>query len=446
MRFKTILTAAVSSVIVLALAACSGSSGTKEGSGANGDSSKQKVNIVFWNTGYPTVDENNKSKKKEDFYIYQAIKRYETAHPEVSIEVQDVPSGDELFTKFQTAGIAKNGPDMTVIWSGTYMLRFKQFLEPLSGYFTPEEKSRIVGWDAGTEGFKEGGEVYGVPFSTDGTFGLLYNKKILADAGVDLEAHPLKNFNDFEEMLLKIKSKGVTPLGLKDPDTFYHIPNYWIAQTVGSAGLEDLVSGKKNFSDPQLVPIIKAWNDMYAKDLVISDQSDQSLQLFYQGQVAMVAGGNGAIANARKALGDDLGMMKVPDFNDQVLIHDGGVGGVGATFVVTNYSKKKQEAVDFIKFLMSKEEQVNKIESGEAGLSVVKDVDVSQMASEPLILEQQEWANEPSTIFWPDNVYPAELTSEISSLQSLAMTGKMTAEEFMGKIDQKRDELLKSSR
>ncbi|MCC6315123.1 MAG: hypothetical protein IT337_14060, partial [Thermomicrobiales bacterium] len=53
-----------------------------------------------------------------------------------------------------------------------------------------------------------------------------------------------------------------------------------------------------------------------------------------------------------------------------------------------------------------------------------------------------EWANEPSTIFWNDNVYPSELTTEIKAQAQLAWTGQISAEEFMTKADAKRDELL----
>ncbi|RKP48914.1 extracellular solute-binding protein [Cohnella endophytica] len=440
MRLKRGSVISISLIIVLSLMLGACSKGTNESASTGGDADK-KIKIVFWNSGYATIDENNKSKKKEDFYISQAVARYEAAHPNIKIDVQDVPSGDELFAKFQTASIAKNGPDMTVLWSGSYMLRFKQFLEPMDPYFTSEERSRIVGWSATTEDFTADGKAYGVPFGTDGTFLLAYNKKIFADAGVDPIAQRPKNFQEFVAMLQKIKSKNVTPLGLFK-DSFLHVPDYWIAQTVDTPGLDSLVKGTSNFSDPKLVNVMKGWHELFSKDLVIADDSVR--QLFIQGQLGMTVGANSDITNFSEAMGDNMGFMKIPDFSEDVKIHDGGPGGVGAAFVVTNYSEHAKETADFIKFLMSKEEQINKIKSGEARITVVNDVDVNEYVSDPLVKTMQDLANEPSTIFWPDNVYPAELTSEMMSLQSLVSRGKMTAEEFMKKIDQKRDELLKS--
>jgi len=440
MRFRKRSAAGIALMMAFALMLTACSKNVNESASNNGND-EEKVNIVFWNSGFATIDENNKAKKKEDFYISQAVARYEKLHPNVKIDVQDVPSGDELFAKFQTASIAKNGPDMTVLWSGSYMLRFKQFLEPMDSYFTPEERSRIVGWSATTEDFTNDGKAYGVPFATDGTFLLAYNKQMFADAGIDPVAQRPKNFQEFVAILEKVKSKDVTPLGLFK-DSFLHVPDYWIAQTVDIPGLDSLVKGTTNFSDPKLVSIMKGWRELFEKNLVIADDSVR--QLFIQGQLGMTVGANSDILTFSKEMGDKVGFMKIPDFSEDVKIHDGGPGGVGAALVVTNYSEHKKETADFVKFLMSKEEQINKIKSGEARITVVNDVDVNEYVSDPLVKTMQDMANEPSTIFWPDNVYPAELTSEMMSLQSLVSSGKMTAEEFMKKIDQKRDSLLKN--
>ena len=37
------------------------------------------------------------------------------------------------------------------------MMKFKQFMELLDSYLTGEDKDRLIGWDAVSEGFKEGG-------------------------------------------------------------------------------------------------------------------------------------------------------------------------------------------------------------------------------------------------------------------------------------------------
>jgi raffinose/stachyose/melibiose transport system substrate-binding protein len=155
----------------------------------------------------------------------------------------------------------------------------------------------------------------------------------------------------------------------------------------------------------------------------------------------MTTGGFWVIDATLEALGDKLGMIKMPNFSPEAPIQDGGIGGAGTAFIVSNYSQVKDEAVSFIKFLMSKEEQTLKAESGEGSLLNVTDVDTAPYY-EPLKQIQQEWANEPSTIFWLDNLYPVELTNEIKAQSQLAWTGQISAEDFLAAIDAKRDELL----
>jgi raffinose/stachyose/melibiose transport system substrate-binding protein len=436
-KFRSILAYAIVAILVAATFGCS------DGGGSAGSGIKNTT-IVFWNSGYPTIDANNKSKTREEFYIVQAVKRFEEANPGIKVDLQDTPGGEELFTKFQAASIAKNGPDIAVIWSGNYLLRFKQFLEPMNAHFSKDERSRISGWESVSEDFKDGNKAYGVPFSSDGVFGLYYNKKLMANAGVDLEKNPPKNFNQFVDVLQKLKDSGTIPLGYSATSGFWFIPSYWIAQTYGVAGVNDLATGKRKFTDPKFEEIAKAWNTLYARGFT---NTDQAATQFTQGKIAMMAGGPTSINNFRKGLGNDLGMIKVPNFREDVAVPNGGVGGVGRAYAVPNYSKNKAEALKFIKFLMSKEEQTLKVKSGESGaLPSVKDVPIESVMSDPISAQISKWANEPSAVFWPDNIYPAELAAEIVAQQQLLQTGKLSAAEFLQKIDKKRDDIVKSSK
>ena len=145
------------------------------------------------------------------------------------------------------------------------------------------------------------------------------------------------------------------------------------------------------------------------------------------------------LTDAREALGENLGMVKIPDYSTEAPLKSGGIGGAGTALIVSNYSEVKDQAVNFIKHLMSKEEQ--ELRSGEGTLLNVTDVDTSQYYTDPFKQIQQEWANEPSTVFWLDNLYPSELTNEIKAQSQLAWTGQISAEEFLAKADAKRDEL-----
>ncbi|MFC3801992.1 ABC transporter substrate-binding protein [Cohnella sp. GCM10012308] len=61
------------------------------------------------------------------------------------------------------------------------------------------------------------GEVLKAPLGGESNMGLLYNKKVLQDAGVTL---PIKNYDDFIAAAEKIKAKGVTPVYISNKEVW----------------------------------------------------------------------------------------------------------------------------------------------------------------------------------------------------------------------------------
>jgi raffinose/stachyose/melibiose transport system substrate-binding protein len=409
----------------------------------------QNTTVTFWNIQgiYDVEDPNDKTKKPEDFYIAQAIDRYQKANPGITIAMESLPGDTSSFTKYRTASVAKNGPDIMGVWSGSYMLALKDFLEPTGSYFTDEERKRILGWDAVSTDFNAAtGELLGVPASSDGTTCVFYNTELLAKAGVDPEGDWRNSFDAFVAALDKIKASGTTPLVLDQYGIVWQLLAWWQAQMLGGASaVGELVSGKRNFSDAPLPEIVQQWQKL--KDYTVPGAEtmpgDSAFRLMLPGDVSATTGGFWVIEPLQEGLGDKLGMVKMPNFSADAPLQNGGIGGVGNAFVVSNYSPVKDEAIAFIKFLMSKEEQELKAKSGEGRLINVTDVDTAKYYS-PMKQTQQEWGIEPSTVFWLDNLYPADLTTEIAAQSQLAWTGQISAEDFLAKVDAKRNELLGS--
>jgi raffinose/stachyose/melibiose transport system substrate-binding protein len=237
-------------------------------------------------------------------------------------------------------------------------------------------------------------------------------------------------------------------MALDETGIVWQVLAWWQAQMLGgSEQVGKLVTGETNFSNPTLTEIVTNWQKLrdYSAPGAETMEGSAAQQLLYSGQAALITSGFWSLADSRNALGDNLGMIKIPNFSADAPVKDGGIGGAGTAFIVSNYSQHKQEAVNFVKHLMSKEEQEQKAASGEGGsLLNVTDVDASQFYNDPLTDIQQEWANQPSTIFWLDNLYPADLTAEIKAQSQLAWTGQITAEQFLAAADAKRDELMES--
>jgi raffinose/stachyose/melibiose transport system substrate-binding protein len=406
----------------------------------------QAKTVTFWNLAgiYEVEDSLNKAKRPEEFYIYQAIDRFQQAHPDITIQMETVPAETASFTKFRTASVAQNGPDIMGCWSGSYMLAFKDFLEPMTGYFSEEERARILGWDAVAEGFDPANEIWAVPASTDGQTCMFYDARVLERANIDPEGEWRTTADAFITAMDAMKAQGITPLVLDENAIIWQWFAWWQAQMMGGAAIvNELVSGQRNFSDAPLPEITATWQRL--KDYTVPGaetmSGDAGFQMMMQGDIAMTSGGFWVIPTLEQVLGENLRMIQIPNFSPEAPLQDGGIGGVGNCLMVTNYSQVKDEAVEFIKFLMSKEEQELKARSPEGGLINVTDVDTAEFYS-PLRQIQQEWATEPSTVFWLDNLYPSELTSEIKAQSQLAWTGQISAADFLAAIDAKRNELL----
>jgi raffinose/stachyose/melibiose transport system substrate-binding protein len=408
--------------------------------------SAQDATVTFWNTTFPMEDPIDKAKRPEDFYISQAIVRFQEANPGVVVQMETIPGDQSMFTKYRTASVAQNGPDVMGMWSGSYMLALQDFLEPLNSYFSAEERQRITGWEATSADFRiDSDQIYGVPAGSDGTTCFFYNKELLANAGVDPEASWPADFDAFVTMLDTIQASGVTPMALNENAIIWQILSWWQAQMLGGADqVGKIVTGETNFSTPMLTEIVTRWQTLknYTVPGAETMPGEAAEQLLYAGEVAMTTGTFTILNTGREALGDNLGMVKNPDFSAEAPLKHGGIGGAGTALIVSNYSQVKEPAVNFIKFLMSKEEQELKAASGEGSLLNVTDVDVAALYEDPFKRTQQEWANEPSTIFWLDNLYPADLTNEIKAQSQLAWTGQISAEDFLAKLDAKRDELM----
>ena len=203
---------------------------------------------------FPMVDPIDKAKRPEDFYISQAIARFQEANPGVTVQMEILPDGTDSFTKFRTASVAQNGPDVMGMWSGSYMLGVQDFLEPLNEYFTAEERKRITGWEATSADFRaDSDQIYGVPAGSDGTSCFYYNKELLTSAGVDPEASWPASFDEFATMLGTIAESGVTPMALYDNAIIWQVLAWWQAQMLGGADqVGKIVTGETQFlqSDP----------------------------------------------------------------------------------------------------------------------------------------------------------------------------------------------------
>ena len=133
------------------LAACGGKDP------ATGGAAASKVDsLSMWNGTFAAFGKGtDTTKKKDDYWLAQAITAFQAEHG-ATIKVDNTAEGPDLLTKLRTSGVARKGPDLATIWSGTYLLSIKDYLAPLSDSYPTDKRNGIVGWESVTEGLVDG--------------------------------------------------------------------------------------------------------------------------------------------------------------------------------------------------------------------------------------------------------------------------------------------------
>ncbi|MDH2442853.1 ABC transporter substrate-binding protein [Amnibacterium sp. CER49] len=433
---RVFLGATGSAAMGIALSACSGPQGA--GSAGGG---KLTGPITFW-TGYPTTDSNDKSKTPQQFWIYQAAQRF-TKKTGVQVKIEQLPGDATMFTKIRTAAIGGGGPDVANVWSGSYALGIKSFLEPMGQYFNSNDMSQLSGWAAVSDGFdpRKKDTLFGVPDGTDGAQVLMFDKRVLAKAGVDPSTWPT-TYDAWVAQLDKIKASGITPLSLGQNALPFILFDTWLAQVVGgSAGIFALSTGKRKFSDPAILDVAKKVVALrpYALPGAASTTDDQAFQQLLAGKAAMALGGAGGTFELQQRFKGNGGLAKLPNVAANG-IQGGTVGGAGVAFIVLKNSKHKESAVAFIKHLLSASEQRRFAASKDPG-PLVGRTDAKDYYTDPLINQLQQWSTDAANTFWPDNTFPADLVNELGAQMQLLWNGSISPSQFLARLDAKRDSL-----
>jgi multiple sugar transport system substrate-binding protein len=218
-KSRTIVGAAAAIVAVsLALAGCSGNSAsTSKGSSDSGSSSnqakydpKQKVtlNVTWWGSDSRTAIMNK---------VFAA---FEDKYPNISVTAQPVGAPDDEFNRLATDFAAGTAPDVFALGGSKPQDYGSQGalldLSTVTKYLPYEKDYPKFSLANGTVDGKQ----YALPTGGNAV-GMLINKDIFADAGVDLPTGTI-TWSDLDKLAGKIstaeKSKGIVGLDLRIQD------------------------------------------------------------------------------------------------------------------------------------------------------------------------------------------------------------------------------------
>ncbi|MEV1117057.1 extracellular solute-binding protein [Actinosynnema sp. NPDC049800] len=326
---RTTLVTAVAAVSALVLTACGGG----DGGSASGDSGE----ITFWDTSGPNEGP-----------AFAAIAQECATKGGYKVKTETVPF-DAALNNYKTAAQGGQGPDVfraEVAWVS--QLAKLGYVADLAGTDLVKDTSDFLDTPLGST--KYDGKTYGVPQVTD-SLALFYNKKLLADAGVE----PPKTWDEVKAAAAKLGGEKTI---FVNNDAYYALPFIY-----GEGG--DLVDADAKKIVVNSADNVKALET--AKGLLDAKAASTALDptnsynnmqaAFTSGEVAMVVNGPWSVADYLKgaAFADpaNLGIAPVPG----ATAGKGSAPVGGHDYVIRQGTKAKDSSVKFIACMSSTESQ-----------------------------------------------------------------------------------------
>ncbi|WP_372009992.1 ABC transporter substrate-binding protein [Paenibacillus chitinolyticus] len=345
MNVKKVTALTLSTVMLGGLLA--GCSSSKEAEPAKTGSSKDPVKLTFW---FPGADKAN------DEYFANAAKEFEKLHPNVQVETTVLPSSaEDIDTKLNAAKLSGTMPDVFSAYLAFMGSRgAKGDFAPLDEYIAKWDEKGDVMESALTAG-KYKDKTLGLGFFPAPEI-LTYRKDFFQEAGLDPNKPPAtwEELESYAEKLTKRDSNGnVTRAGFDIPLTSADVFVEPFLRQNG-AKLIDEQQGVPVLNDSKAVEGLQFLVDLNNKKVGIPYNYQKKDEIpFVSGKSAMSFLQTSGISNLIKNnpdLKDKLGYVPVLKKEEKV-----GFNGY-RLFTIGNASKHKEEAFEFIKFMMSNDQ------------------------------------------------------------------------------------------
>lgn len=325
------------------------SSGEKDQAEIENDD-KDKIQLTFWRNGGTNLE--NKAYK-------EIISAFESAHPDIKINMVSVPYGDyEL--RLRTEIAAGNQPDVMSIDSPNLALYADSgWLLSIDSYMRSEGDLEDIP-SATLEGLIYEDEIYLSPIVESGV-ALFYNKHLFKKAGLPFPSEDPDNPMTWDEVLeiaKKINNPsenvfGIDPAqGFSDGESpaYFKMPLLW--QFGADVLSPDATTADGYLNSNEALEALQFYQDLYQKHKVAAVELPPDP--FITGKLAMTVMGSWSLADFEKnvpefKLGEDFGIAPLPKDKNQVVPNGGWSLGI------SQKSKYPDEAWEFIQYATSYE-------------------------------------------------------------------------------------------
>jgi raffinose/stachyose/melibiose transport system substrate-binding protein len=319
------------------------------GSALAATSGSSKVNLTLW---------HNYGTEANTAATVNLAKAFEKAHPNISVKVVSQPAAN-YFALLQAAAISKTGPDLGVMWTGLFAIKYQKFLLNLQPYFSSGEQSKINSLKYMAPNFDPSKGFLVMPLENQFYMGF-YNKALLRKAGISAVPH---DWSQLYAACAKLKAARIIPMVYgADPQAIQSSPypwydlSYMLAGIVSPTRWKDLYTGHMPWTSRAIAAQMTKWVSLRKKGCTNKDVLTKTniLGSFIKGQAAMISDGNWDAHTFQKAMGSKVAPFVLP-FSDRP--QRGVIQYSGDGLSVMKYSRHQKEAVEFLKFMLSAQGQ-----------------------------------------------------------------------------------------
>lgn len=385
-----------------------------------------KKEITVWHIWSDT--EGNKG-----IFMKESVKAFEKANPNIRVKLNQTEN-NAYKTKIQVAMTGGSPPDVFFSWG--YESLFKFVNAGLVVDMTKDVAAqKNIYIPALLKGATLNGKIYGLPLES-GVGGVWYNKAIFAKYNLSVP----KTWDEFLNVCETLKKNGVSPLtgSMRDSWTGLQLYMYLVDRMGGESAFDNAANRRGSFSDEAFVKANQVILDMvkkgYFNENALGVNWGEGQQLMASGQTAMYVMGSWLYGILNSMNADiEWGFFPFPTIEGGKGDPSNLTGGLGAAFSVSAKSKAKKEAVQFVKFLCSEQNQKEFFKMTNTFAATKSFMPDNAPATMKEVLGYMSKAN--NMQMWHDQVLPAAVASaELEMIQQL-FGGVVSAKDAAKKLE-----------